>query len=75
MAKIALLSKGEMINLASGKGNPAETMDLGLALQAYSLKRIVENHKTLIKGPQPVPSDINKLVARRMLETFSFSTN
>ncbi len=71
--KIALLSKGEMINLAGGKGNPAETMDLGLALQAYSLKRVAENHKNLNKGPQSVPTDINELVAKRMLETFSFS--
>lgn len=73
--KIVLLSKGEMINLAGGRGNPAETMDLGLALQAYSLKHIIENRKTLDKGPQPVPNNINKLVAERMLETFSFTTN
>jgi adenosylhomocysteinase len=72
---IVLLAKGEMVNLATGKGNPAETMDLGLALQAYSLKRVREDHETLPKGPQPVPDDINKIIARQMLETFSFGTS
>ncbi len=61
------LARGEMLNLAGGGGNPVETMDLGLALQTMSLTRIARGAKDLIAGPQPVPDDINREVARRML--------
>jgi len=61
------LTRGEMLNLAGGGGNPIETMDLGLALQALSLARVATDAKSLVHGPQPVPDDINRDVARRML--------
>lgn len=61
------LTRGEMLNLAGGGGNPIETMDLGLALQAMSLTRIAEDPTSLVDGAQPVPDAINRDVARRML--------
>jgi adenosylhomocysteinase len=61
------LTRGEMLNLAGGGGNPIETMDLGLALQALSLTRIARDAASLVHGPQPVPDAINRDVARRML--------
>lgn len=61
------LTRGEMLNLAGGGGNPIETMDLGLALQTMSLTRIAEEPTSLVNGPQPVPDEINRDVARRML--------
>ncbi len=64
-----LLTRGEMLNLAGGGGNPVETLDLGLALQARSLDRLASNRAGLVNGPQPVPADINQDVARRMLAT------
>jgi adenosylhomocysteinase len=66
--KLYVLTRGEMLNLAGGGGNPIETMDLGLSLQTFSLMRIATDGSTLAKGPQPVPADINQEVARRMLE-------
>ncbi len=67
--EIFLLAGGEMINLASGKGNPVETMDLGLALQVLSIREVAQNQKSLLHGPQPVPQAINYRVAKLMLQT------
>ena len=61
------LTRGQMLNLAGGGGNPIETMDLGLALQTMSLARIAQDASSLVPGPQPVPDEINREVARRML--------
>lgn len=71
--RIILLAGGEMLNLAGGGGNPIETMDLGLTLQARSLLYMVEHHKQLLRGAQPVPHEINLDVARSMVEELSRS--
>ncbi len=68
---ITLLAHGEMLNLAGGGGNPIETMDLGFALQAQSLAYLVAHHKHLPPGPQPVPAEINAIVARWMVENLT----
>ena len=69
--RITLLAQGEMLNLAGGGGNPIETMDLGFALQAQSLAYLAAHHKNLPLGPQPVPGEINALVAGWMVESLS----
>lgn len=69
--QINLLTRGEMLNLAGGGGNPVETMDLGLALQVLSLRRVALAAGTLSPGPQPVPDDINREVAQAMVELLS----
>lgn len=66
--RLTVLAGGEMLNLAAGGGNPAETMDLGLALQALSLRWLLDNHADLPAGPRPVPEEINRKVAQMMLE-------
>ena len=66
--QLNLLTRGEMLNLAGGGGNPIETMDLGLALQVLSLRRVALDAVSLTPGPQPVPDDINREVARGMVE-------
>ena len=71
--RITLLAQGEMLNLAGAGGNPVETMDLGLALQAESLRYLAERHKELAHEPQPVPREINLRVARSMVEVLSRS--
>ncbi|HEX6480648.1 MAG TPA: adenosylhomocysteinase [Ktedonobacteraceae bacterium] len=69
--RITLLAQGEMLNLAGGGGNPIETMDLGLALQAQSLAYLAAHYKQLPMGPQPVPGEINATIARWMVESLS----
>jgi adenosylhomocysteinase len=70
---VILLADGRMINLAGRepKGNSLESMDLGFLLQSLSLERIAASAQTLIAGAQPVPDDVDREIARRMLRTMS----
>jgi adenosylhomocysteinase len=70
--RLMLLTQGEMLNLAGGSGNPAETMDLGLSLQAASLLYLVQQRQHLILGPQPVPHSVNNTIAGQMLKHLSY---
>lgn len=67
---ISILAGGEMLNLAGGGGNPAETMDMGLALQARCLELLARGDERLFDGPQSVPHEINHDIAELMLATF-----
>jgi adenosylhomocysteinase len=66
---VILLAEGRMMNLAGRepKGNSLESMDLGFLLQALSLERVVTDPGSLRPGAQPVPDDIDREIARRML--------
>jgi adenosylhomocysteinase len=67
---IRLLTLGRMFNLGgvSAKGNSIESMDLGFSLQALSLERLALDRSALVPGAQPVPDDINRLLARQFVE-------
>ncbi|MCW2583176.1 MAG: adenosylhomocysteinase [Klenkia sp.] len=64
--ELTLLADGRMFNLAgtAPKGNSIESMDLGFALQALSLERVALDAGSLQPGPQRVPDDIERRVAR-----------
>ena len=66
---VILLAGGRMMNLAGRepKGNSLESMDLGFLLQVLSLERIAAASGSLLPGAQPVPNDIDREIARRML--------
>lgn len=66
---LILLADGRMMNLAGRepKGNSLESMDLGFLLQSLSLERVATEASGLPPGAQPVPDDINRLIAARML--------
>ncbi|HGS5166036.1 TPA: adenosylhomocysteinase [Vibrio harveyi] len=66
--ELFVLSDANLVNLSAGDGNPIEIMDLGLALQTLSLERIALNAKSLSKIPQPVPYDIEMIVAELACE-------
>ena len=70
---IILLAEGRMMNLAGRepKGNSLESMDLGFLLQVLSLERVATDAAGLAPGAQPVPDDINREIARRMLAAMS----
>jgi adenosylhomocysteinase len=72
---VILLAEGRMVNLAGRepKGNSLESMDLGFLLQALSLERIATAAAALEPGPQPVPDDLDREIARRMLRAMSAS--
>ncbi|GAA2079787.1 adenosylhomocysteinase [Pseudolysinimonas kribbensis] len=66
---VVLLADGRMMNLAGRepKGNSLEAMDLGFLLQSLSLERVARDPGSLRDGAQPVPDEIDREIARRML--------
>jgi adenosylhomocysteinase len=67
--KLYLLAGGRLVNLAAGDGHPAEVMDLTFALQALSLKHVVQNSKSIGPKVQSVPGELDRYVANLRLET------
>ena len=72
---VVLLAGGRMFNLAGRepKGNSLESMDLGFLLQVLSLERVATDAASLVAGAQPVPGDIDRTIARRMLAALNAS--
>jgi len=72
---ITLLADGRMFNLAgtAPKGNSIESMDIGFMLQALSLERVAANPRSLVAGPQRVPDDIERHIARMTLSLMKSS--
>lgn len=72
---LILIADGRMMNLAGRepKGNSLESMDLGFLLQALSLERVATAADSLPAGAQPVPDEINRTIARRMLRSMGAS--
>lgn len=66
---VVLLAEGRMFNLAGTepKGNSLESMDLGFLLQSLSLERVATRTTDLAPGAQPVPDDLDRTIARRMM--------
>lgn len=72
---VVLIAGGRMFNLAGRepKGNSLESMDLGFLLQTLSLERVATAAASLTPGAQPVPDDIDRTIARRMLAAMGAS--
>lgn len=58
-----LLAEGRLVNLAAGDGHPVEIMDMSFALQALSVRYLIENKGRLENKVQPVPLRIDRSVA------------
>jgi adenosylhomocysteinase len=69
--RIRLLSEGEMLNLAAGTGHAIEVMDVGFALQAYSVRELAGDPSQFVPGDQPVPRPITEAVASSLIGTLS----
>lgn len=67
--KLYLIAEGRLVNLAAGDGHPVEVMDLTFALQALSLKHIVQNGRLLKAEVHSVPIEIDRNVAYLRLES------
>ncbi|MGY4707154.1 adenosylhomocysteinase [Candidatus Bipolaricaulota sp. J31] len=65
--KVYLLARGRLVNLAAGDGHPAEIMDISFALQALSLRWLLEKGRDFPPGVYPVPREIDEEVARTFL--------
>ncbi len=66
--KINLLGEGRLVNLACAEGHPPTVMDMSFANQALSAEYLVKK-KALEKKVYPVPSQIDKRIARLKLKS------
>lgn len=65
---IYILAEGRLVNLAAGDGHPAEIMDMSFAIQALSVKYLIE-HAGKIDGMLiDVPEEVDHEVALRKLK-------
>jgi adenosylhomocysteinase len=72
---VILIAGGRMFNLAgtAPKGNSLDSMDLGFLLQVLSLERVATGASSLVAGAQPVPDDLEREIARRMVAAMGAS--
>jgi adenosylhomocysteinase len=66
--RLYLLGEGRLVNLALGDGHPVEIMDLSFAIQALTLRHLLDR-VPLPPDVYPVPPEIDERVARLKLET------
>lgn len=64
---IFVIAEGRLVNLAAADGHPAEIMDMSFAIQALSVKYLIEHRAELSPGMVKVPEEIDDAVARRKL--------
>jgi adenosylhomocysteinase len=65
--RLNLLAQGRVVNLAAGRGHPAEVMDMSFALQALAVEDLVARGAELAPGVHPVPVEVDREVARLKL--------
>jgi adenosylhomocysteinase len=65
--EIFLLADGRLVNLAAAEGHPADVMDMSFANQALAAEHVVKDHAQLEKKVYPVPTEIDKEIARLKL--------
>lgn len=63
-----LLAEGRLVNLAAGDGHPAEIMDLSFALQALSVKHLVESKGKMENKVYNVPASVDRYIAELKLK-------
>jgi adenosylhomocysteinase len=67
--RLYLVADGRLVNLAAAEGHPALVMDMSFANQALGLEFAVQHAGELERKVYPVPSEIDKEIARLKLET------
>ncbi len=65
--RLNLLAQGRVVNLAAGRGHPAEIMDISFALHALAVEWLAREGAGLKPGVQPVPDELDREVARLKL--------
>jgi adenosylhomocysteinase len=64
-----LLAQGRVVNLAAADGHPGAVMDMSFANQALCVEHLALHGSSLEARVLPVPSDIDREVARLKLES------
>jgi adenosylhomocysteinase len=65
--RLHVLARGRLVNIAAADGHPVEIMDLTFAVQALAAHHLASNAKDFGPGIQPIPAEIDDLVARHKL--------
>jgi adenosylhomocysteinase len=65
--RINVLGDGRLINLTAAEGHPSSVMDMSFANQALSIEYMVKRKKPLAVEVYPVPTVIDKMIAREKL--------
>jgi adenosylhomocysteinase len=65
--RLDVLADGRVVNLAAGRGHPAEVMDISFAVHALAVEHLVGAGADLPPGVHPVPEGIDREVARLKL--------
>lgn len=68
-----VLGEGRLVNLACGMGHPAEIMDMSFAVQALSLKWLVDHKEELEKKVYVVPDSIDDEIAWMKLKAMDLN--
>jgi adenosylhomocysteinase len=71
--KIYVLGEGRLINLVAAEGHPAVVMDMSFADQALCVEYLVKQASRLTPKVYPVPTEIDRSVARLKLESLGVS--
>lgn len=65
--RLHVLARGRLVNIAAGDGHPVEIMDLTFSVQALAAHYLAKNAASMPGGLQPIPDEIDELVARAKL--------
>ncbi len=68
-----VLGEGRLVNLACGMGHPAEIMDMSFAVQALSLKWLVDHKDELTTKVYRIPDTIDDEIGRAKLAAMGLS--
>ena len=68
-----VLGEGRLVNLACGMGHPAEIMDMSFAVQALSLKWLVDHKDSLETKVYQVPDSVDDVIGRFKLNAMNLS--
>ncbi|MBO4799280.1 MAG: adenosylhomocysteinase, partial [Lachnospiraceae bacterium] len=68
-----VLGEGRLVNLACGKGHPAEIMDMSFSVQALSLEWLVKHKDELETKVYKVPDSIDDEIGRAKLEALGLT--
>jgi adenosylhomocysteinase len=67
--RLHVLAQGRLVNIAAADGHPVEIMDLTFAVQALAAHHLANHAASIRPGLQPIPEEIDELVARTKLDT------
>jgi adenosylhomocysteinase len=70
---VIVIGEGRLVNLAAAEGHPSAVMDMSFANQALGAEYLVQQKGKLTPGVYPVPTDLDKEIARLKLQAMGFN--